>query len=54
MPEDVLLGYQEEMPIDPGFSERRELWRIYGYLAIVEVAGAEYLGKLINAVQKYL
>jgi len=54
MPEDVFLGYQEELPIDPGFSERRELWRIYGYLAAVEVAGAEYLGKLMNAVQKYL
>ena len=54
MPEDVFLGYQEERPIDSGFYERRDLWRVYGYLAAVEVAGAEYLDKLINAVQKYL
>jgi len=54
MPEDVLLGYQEELPIDPGFYERRDLWRIYGYLAAVEVEGAPYLGKLMSAVQKYL
>ena len=54
MPEDVLLGYQELLPIDPGFSERRDLWRVYGYLAAVEVEGAPYLGKLLDAVQKYL
>ncbi|MEP7133704.1 MAG: fructosamine kinase family protein [Chloroflexota bacterium] len=54
MPEDVFLGYQDELSIDPGFHERRDLWRVYGYLAAVEVAGAEYLGKLMNAVQKYL
>jgi fructosamine-3-kinase len=54
VPEDVYLGYQEEMPIDPGFGERRELWRVYGYLAAVEVDGSAYLAKLINAVQKYL
>ena len=54
MPEDVFLGYQEILPIDPGFHERRELWRIYGYLAIVEIEGTPYLGKLLTAVQKYL
>ena len=54
MPEDVLLGYQELLPIDPGFPERRDLWRVYGYLAAVEVEGAPYLGKLLDAVQKYL
>jgi fructosamine-3-kinase len=54
MPEDVLLGYQEILPIDPGFHERRELWCIYGYLAAVEVEGAPYLHQLVNAVQKYL
>jgi protein-ribulosamine 3-kinase len=54
MPEDVFLGYQEELPIDAGFYERRDLWRVYGYLAAVEVEGAPYLGKLLDAVQKYL
>ena len=50
VPEDVFVGYREEMPIDPGFSERRDLWRIYGYLAIVTVEESGYLGKLSDAV----
>ena len=52
--DDLFVGYKEILPIDSGFSERRELWRIYSYLAIVEVDDTTYLPKLINAVQKYL
>ncbi len=54
VPEDVFHAYQEELPIDPGFWERRDLWRVYGWLAAVTVEGSAYLGKLTNAVQKYL
>ena len=54
VPEDVFRGYQEELPIDPGFSQRRDLWRIYGYLAAVAVEGAGYLSMLTDAVQKYV
>jgi protein-ribulosamine 3-kinase len=54
VPDDVFIGYQEQMLIDPGFRERRDLWRIYGYLAAVEVEGAAYLPQLVHAVQKYL
>lgn len=54
VPDDVFVGYQEELPIDSGFSERRDLWRVYGYLAAVTVEGSAYLGKLTDAVQKYL
>jgi fructosamine-3-kinase len=54
VPEDVFFGYQEVLSIDPGFRERRDLWRVYGYLAAVEVEGAVHLEKLVNAVQKYL
>ncbi len=54
VPEDVFAAYRQEMPIDPGFWERRDLWRIYGYLAIVTVEGTSWLGKLSDAVQKYL
>lgn len=54
IPEDIFIGYRQELPIDSGFSERRELWRLYGYLAVVEVEGAPYLHKLATAVQKYL
>ena len=54
VPQDVFSAYQEEMPMDPGFSERRSLWRIAGYLAAVAVEGGEYLGMLSEAVQPYL
>jgi fructosamine-3-kinase len=54
VPEDVFIGYTELMPIDPGFTERRDLWCVYGHLAMVEVEGALYLNQLTTAVQKYL
>ncbi len=54
VPEDMLKGYQELMPIDPGFGDRRDLWRIPGYLAAVEVEGDSYLPKLSEAIRKYL
>jgi fructosamine-3-kinase len=54
VPEDVFRGYQEIMPIDAGFRERRDLWRIYGYLAAVTVEGPVHLSKLTDAVQKYV
>ena len=54
VPEDVFVGYRELLPIDPAFTERRDLWRLYGYLAAVEVEGAVHLPKLVNAPQKYL
>jgi fructosamine-3-kinase len=53
VPEEVFLGYQELMPIDPGLSERRDLWRIPTYLAMVMVEGALYLDQLVSALQKY-
>ena len=54
VPEDVFDGYREEMPIDPGFFERRDLWRISGYLAAVAVEGSAYLSRLTDALKKYL
>ena len=54
VPDDVFEGYREEMPIDSGFSERRDLWRIYGYLAAVAVEGSPYLSSLTNALRRYL
>jgi protein-ribulosamine 3-kinase len=53
VPEEIFLGYQELMPIDPGFSERRDLWRIAAYLAAVMVEGAVHLQRLADALQKY-
>ena len=54
VPDDVLDGYQDELPIDPGFWERRDLWRVSGWLAAVTVEGPCHLGKLIEAVGKYV
>jgi protein-ribulosamine 3-kinase len=54
VPPDVFEGYQEELPIDPGFWERRDLWRIWGYLACVAVEGPGYAGRLREALQKYM
>ncbi len=54
IPDTVLDGYREEMPIDPGFAERRDLWRISGYMAAVAVAGKDYLPLLINALSRYV
>jgi len=54
VPEDVFDGYRKELPIDPGFPERRALWRIWGYLAAVTVDGNGYLGRLTEAVKHYL
>ncbi len=54
VPGDVFAGYEEILPIDSGFRERRDLWRVYGYLAAVEVEGPAYLPQLKNAILKYL
>jgi fructosamine-3-kinase len=54
VPEDVFLGYQEILPIDPGFPARRDLWRVPAYLAAVNVEGQAHLGKLERALARYL
>ena len=54
VPQDVFEGYQELLPIDPGFWERRGLWRIWGYLACVSVEGQVYAGRLAEAIKRYL
>ena len=51
VPDDVFDGYRDELPIDPGFWERRDLWRVWGYLAAVTVEGPVHLGKLTGALQ---
>lgn len=55
VPDDILEAYQEILPIDPGFEERKDLWRLYGYLSIVSVEGIGFFKeKLMAAVRKYL
>ncbi len=47
------LYYREEMPIDPGFFERRDLWRVSMYLAAVALEGPMHLFRLTNALASY-
>lgn len=54
VPEDVYDGYREEGVIDPGFGDRRDLWRVCGYLAAVAVEGAGYLEMLAGALERYV
>lgn len=58
VPEAVFDGYRDRRPIDPGFDERRELWRLYAYLAVVAVDGTSDFGRpfvdrIARAVARY-
>ena len=54
VPDDVFAGYREILPIAPGFSERRDLWRLPAYLALVAVGGPDYLPQLTQTLKKYI
>jgi fructosamine-3-kinase len=54
VPDDVFDAYRDEMPIDSGFSERRDLWRIPLYLAAVALEGPMHLNRLTDALKRYL
>lgn len=47
VPDHVFEAYQDIAPIDPGFAKRRELWRMFGYLAVVTVDGHKPFGRRI-------
>jgi fructosamine-3-kinase len=58
VPTSVVEAYQEVLTIDPEFADRRELWRMFSYLAIVAVAGESPFGQrflrhLIEALHNY-
>lgn len=58
MPDEVFHAYRDIAPIDPGFAERRELWRLPAYLAVIAVDGEgpfgrRYLDRLAAAVRSY-
>jgi len=54
VPPDVFDGYRDEMPIDPGFPERRELWRVFAYLAVITVDGGGFVERLSAALWCYV
>lgn len=53
-PDELFEGYREELPIDPGFWERRDLWRVWGYLAAVAIEGPSHLDELTRAIRRYV
>lgn len=54
VPDIVFDAYREEMPIDPGFGDRRDLWRLPLYLVSVAVEGPVHLNRLSDALRKYM
>ncbi len=50
----LFQGYQELADLDPGFAQRRDLWRIPGWLAMVQVDGPQHLDKLDAALRGYV
>jgi protein-ribulosamine 3-kinase len=58
VPSDVFAGYAETASIDSGFWMRRELWRIFAYLAVIAVDGGndfgrQFLTRLDDALELY-
>jgi fructosamine-3-kinase len=52
--DELFEGYREMAPLDPGFVERRDLWRIPVWLAMVEADGPRHVEKLMAALQNYV
>jgi len=46
-------AYRAAYPIDAGYAERRALWQVHPLLVHVAHYGAEYLGRLREAVGRY-
>jgi len=54
VPDAVFDGYREEMSIDSGFFERRDLWRTPLYLDAVAIEGPMHLNRLTEALKTYV
>ncbi len=58
VPAAVLKAYREIKTVDQGFSDRIELWRIFAYLAVIAVDGAnpfgrQFVSRLAGALSRY-
>lgn len=59
VPPESWSAYNEIRPIDPGFEQRRELWRVFAYLGILTVDsdtafGRSFRPRLQAALDRYL
>jgi fructosamine-3-kinase len=50
---ELFRGYSDALPIDPGFGERRELWRLPFHLAMIDVEGPKHVDRLRAALSLY-
>lgn len=53
VPAAFFHGYEEVTPIDPDFRERKRLWLIPAWLAMLEVDGPHYLAQLDAVLRLY-
>jgi fructosamine-3-kinase len=58
VPAVVMEAYRELRPLEEGFAERTELWRLFGYLAVIAAdgagrAGRDFLARLAAAIARY-
>jgi fructosamine-3-kinase len=58
VPADVFDAYRDVAPVALGFADRRELWRLPTYLAVITVDGnqpfgRQHLARLADAVRRY-
>jgi fructosamine-3-kinase len=56
--EEVFDGYRDVASIDLGFRLRRELWRLFAYLAVITVDGASdfgrpFLNRVADVIARY-
>ncbi len=54
VPDALFQGYQELAALAPGFAERRDLWRIPAWLAMVQVDGPQHVDSLRAALGRYV
>ena len=48
----LYAGYQEILPIEPGFHQRRHLWILPFRLAMIEVDGAQHVDALLETLKQ--
>ncbi len=58
VPAKTFQAYNAVLPVDSGFDGRRELWRMFAYLAVIAVDGQgsfgrQFLGRLADAASLY-
>ncbi|MEZ4709314.1 MAG: fructosamine kinase family protein [Caldilineaceae bacterium] len=50
--DELYAGYQEMMPVAPGFEQRRHLWVLPFRLAMIEVNGAQHVDELRETLRR--